>query len=205
MLTPEDIQRIREEELLRNEIRNTLVPRQNPVWAFFNSALGLWVLGTIVVGFLTWSYSEWRADTKIADERWMSHQRIRAEVLARLDAAGYFVNVSAYHEPKIYDFDDLHAALTGASTLGIYPEYAHRNLSSLIVQLREAGRCDSAGIDLAVVQARTFEYEFAKWRRRSTPKTDAEWADYIPGRRALDSRFSRELKVLGRLVATNCQ
>ena len=48
-------------------------------WDFLNSPFGLWLLTTIAVGFLSWSYSQWQAAE--AREKETQQRRIRKRLL----------------------------------------------------------------------------------------------------------------------------
>ena len=67
MISDQDQERIRQEEIFRQEIRREIAestPNKTlgeKIWAFLNSPLGLWFLSTIAIGVLTWSFSEWQA------------------------------------------------------------------------------------------------------------------------------------------------
>ena len=69
LLTPEEIARIRQEEVLRAEIRKELTPPaqtnggrwRQKVWKFLNSTLGIWFLSTVVVAGLVHFYNSQQA------------------------------------------------------------------------------------------------------------------------------------------------
>src|SRR6266849_5483102 len=82
MLTSDDRERIRAEEIFRSEVREQLASdpgdgkQGGPLWRFFNSPLGLWVLSSVALGAISWSISERR----IAVERAATVRRARWEV-----------------------------------------------------------------------------------------------------------------------------
>lgn len=62
MLTDADRERIRQEEIFRAEVRSSLEPPSNfrkRCWKLANSAFGIWVLSSIVVGSISWQYSQY--------------------------------------------------------------------------------------------------------------------------------------------------
>ena len=68
-----DVERIRREEILREEIAKSLKKpqsRKEQVWSFFNSNLGLFLLSSILLSGLTYGFTE--HTQKLAQERQMT-------------------------------------------------------------------------------------------------------------------------------------
>jgi hypothetical protein len=67
MISEKDKRRITEEEVFRLEVRESLAQDKLPkgkdsvLWTFLNSAFGLWVLSTTVIGCFGWVYAQWQA------------------------------------------------------------------------------------------------------------------------------------------------
>lgn len=70
--------RIRAEEIYRAELRKELEQQQpakslgSQLWAVANSSFGIWLLSTVVLGLMVWSWTriqEHRAEKKIAHEK----------------------------------------------------------------------------------------------------------------------------------------
>jgi hypothetical protein len=91
VLSDEDRQRIRQEEIFRQEIRQDLekakasnqsFPRR--VVNFLNTGLGLWFLTTVAVGLVSFSYAKWdEHNTKIRDNR-TTERKLNIEISTRL-------------------------------------------------------------------------------------------------------------------------
>ena len=71
MLSKEDKDRIREEEIYRQEIRAEIEQKKErerekskygrkKLWAFLNTAFGIWLLTTFIVGLGGWSFTKWQ-------------------------------------------------------------------------------------------------------------------------------------------------
>ena len=61
MLNDEDKEKVRAEEIFRYEIRREIESKATNKWiAFFNTAFGIWLLSTVVVGLVSVSYKTWQ-------------------------------------------------------------------------------------------------------------------------------------------------
>jgi hypothetical protein len=163
MLPEETSQRIREEELFRLEVRSELAaeiqnkaqaePKKNKVWLFLNSTLGMWVLGTVALGLVSFgytTYTDYRTQKQERSTRirkldleieWRLSQFIMAlEPYAAHDEKGAFVSplrlkpeYTGQHVLKLWHrYKDL-PANNGPQT--IHAEFEKRNLASLMVEL----------------------------------------------------------------------
>ena len=75
-LSDDEMERIKAEEIYRKEVRRKLAhddPWQSNIYDFFQSSLGIWVLSTLVIGGLSFAYSQWDkqrwGQTKMARQR----------------------------------------------------------------------------------------------------------------------------------------
>jgi hypothetical protein len=66
MLSDDDKNRIRQEEFYRQEVQQALEREKSQPksgWgkfvAFLNTGVGLWLLSSVALGFITWSYTKW--------------------------------------------------------------------------------------------------------------------------------------------------
>lgn len=66
MLTPEEKNKIIEEETFRNEVRNSLnsSKKDNTKFQFLNSPFGLWILSTVFIGLITFGYNKYTEYSK---------------------------------------------------------------------------------------------------------------------------------------------
>src|SRR5437868_1763940 len=89
MLTPRKKERIKSEEEYRAKIQSTLSENsaKNRIWTFLNSAIFLWILTTIVVGLLSWGYTQLQEMRQNAEEI----HKLDIEVDARLGAVEYSI------------------------------------------------------------------------------------------------------------------
>src|SRR4051812_9952278 len=64
MLSEEELARFRAEEEFRRAVREDLDAaakhRTSKLWRFFNSQVGGWLLGTVLVGLTSWGYAAYR-------------------------------------------------------------------------------------------------------------------------------------------------
>jgi hypothetical protein len=133
MLSPEDSQRIREDEGIRERVRDG-EPARTPVrkfLAFLNTGVGLWFLSTVLVGFTSWGltcYHERHTQTQLAG-------RLDMEIGRRLfDARHNFRRVlkNSYANST---YDSAASDLTN-SRARVFHEFADASLSALFWQRR---------------------------------------------------------------------
>lgn len=138
MLTEEDKQRIREEEIFRAEVQKSLVQLTSPkpsyqhLWAFFNTSLGIWVLSTVFLGIIGWTYAQWQASRQNTEQI----NKLDIEIDARLHAAEDTLNSQLFRKKEdspIYVANVLLLPPMGERM--ILPEYANRNMRSLMYEL----------------------------------------------------------------------
>jgi hypothetical protein len=89
-LSAADIERIRAEEIYRDEVRREIEDRRahgvgSRTWAFLNSAFGLWLLTTVVVSIGTWGFTEWRNAREMSRENDRAIVSLNREIAVRLD------------------------------------------------------------------------------------------------------------------------
>lgn len=164
LLATEEIARIRQEEVLRAEIRKELTPPaphiddgwQQKIWKFLNSTFGIWLLSTVVVAGVVHFYDrqqtahrEIEAEKKEQDAQFRrtreAYERITIEIafrfsstMARLKAASekFGERLDAESQRSISEaFDPLHMPAVGKN-LPLYPEYKSYSGLALIAELR---------------------------------------------------------------------
>jgi hypothetical protein len=137
MLSSEEKNRIRAEEVFRQEVRRELSTKKDgKLLTFLNSALGIWLLSTIVVGLLSWSYTVWRDSRASASQTAETIRRLDAEIASRIHFLQSYL-------PSVQKREDFWTALwmieqprDAHLTLTVFPEYNSRGLTSLLWELR---------------------------------------------------------------------
>ena len=204
MLSPEEQAKIRAEETYRHEVREELEGTTSRWWAFLNSAFGLWLLGSVSVGVLTWSFGAIRDRQKEQAESRVLSRRLRTEITARVDAATYVFRATEFHEPRpeVDDYGEAGDILYGMGGHATYPEFSGRKLSSMVIQLRDNGSCPE--LQPAIQQAELLEADFSKWRRRTVNAAELGAPDYSAARKTLDKKFVTELAAIRDRVRRAC-
>jgi hypothetical protein len=117
LLTSREKRRIVEDELARIRVRhnadgdtamNPETSWRKAVWSFLNSSLGLWVLSSLVLGFITWSYTHW--------EEKRSRQESLFEVARKLDTE-IADRIRAFDE-NLNEVSDVQSYIEAFETLG---------------------------------------------------------------------------------------
>jgi hypothetical protein len=111
------------------------------MWRLLNSAFGLWVLSSVVLAFVTWSYSHWQASATNEANRRALIGRIDTEIAGRLRNGEALVRTAQTKE-------QLYVALVaingGAEHInfdfGVFPEFRRRSLQSLLYELQGANK-----------------------------------------------------------------
>jgi hypothetical protein len=91
MLSEEDKQRIREEEIFRDEVRRTLAKgSSSSKMAFLNSPFGIYLLSTVLIGLVSFAYTRWKEqyDASLAHREQI--EKLQGEInfrVRQLDAA----------------------------------------------------------------------------------------------------------------------
>jgi hypothetical protein len=146
VLSEAQAQQIRAEEVFRDEIRKSLVPRETggkKVLAFFNSALGIFLLSSVALtGATTW-HAQHAAERQASTTRDEQQRRLDVEIAYRL-------TLLAPLTVSQFSFTELHnerGAMRGkvrrdpqigdlAPYEPIFPEFLGRSLYALIWECR---------------------------------------------------------------------
>ncbi len=164
MLNEDDKARLRAEEMFRNSIQEELALKKpkpsakSTLWMLLNSAFGLWLLSTLAVGFITWSYATYK-ESKTADNQ-------KRELLRKLDTEiTYRISqcelALAYVSCKEIGRGGpltkvVSAPLDGKATFVtptpyVYPEFKERGFVSLVAELTSVlGTPDKEQMDKVV-------------------------------------------------------
>lgn len=109
ILSPEEISKIRQQELLRMQLRQELTENKEGkfgIWQFLNSNFGLWLLSTVAVGFITWSYTKWKETKEARADRDYKISMLDAEITYRLNNVEQHLESAstlAQYEAAIHD------------------------------------------------------------------------------------------------------
>jgi hypothetical protein len=161
MLSTEDKDRIRAEEVFREEVRRELADKKDgSVLRFLNSALGIWLLSTIVVGLFSWSYTVWKDSRASASQRAETVRRLEAEIASRVQFLQSYL-------PSVQNREDFWLALWAVEqprvtqvTLSVFPEYNSRGLTALLWELKtELPKHERPSIDKAINAAQRLSQE----------------------------------------------
>lgn len=206
ILSDDERAKIRAEETFRHEVRKGLEETGSRWWAFLNSAFGLWLLGSVSVGVITWSFGAIHDRQREETESRALSRRLRTEIAARIDAATYVFRSSEFHEPRpeVDDYGEAANILNGQVGHATYADLTGRKLSSLVIQLRDNGLCNY-DLEPSVKAAQLLEADFTKWRRRGIVAYELGAPDYSSARKSLDKKFVSELGAINMQVANACK
>jgi hypothetical protein len=138
MLTKEDQERIRQEEIFRQEVRESLQEAKRPyavggrIWAIVNTSFGIWLLSTIVVGLFSWAYTNWEQRRSKQHEQNELIRKLDVEIPVRLQtseslfdsasrAAGYYSAMRSLRVPP--------------DAIIVFPEFRDRPITALLSEL----------------------------------------------------------------------
>lgn len=174
MLMEEEKERIRAEEIFRHEVQQQLSSerkKDSRLWNIINSAFFLWFMSTIIVGIISFSYSNFvrnREDQRrkeeasqiIEQEKRIAARKIDAEVSNRLY---YFAQLSKFkkQDAPANAIFVLEKPSSVDYPVSVFPEFANRNLQSLLWELLQVvPENEKQDVDLAYKQARRLSSMF---------------------------------------------
>lgn len=148
MLTEEEKKQIRAEETFRHEIQKQFTQEKGKysrIWKTINSAAFLWFMSTVIVGVVTFSYSKFEKESEerrrkneaaqiVERENRVVARKIDSEVSNRL----YYVAQMAQLQGNNMSADILfilEKPLSADYPVNVFPEFANRNLQSLLWEL----------------------------------------------------------------------
>jgi hypothetical protein len=140
MLSPDSETLIREEETVRFTVRKQLEDGQRRgIWKTLNEPFSLWVLSTLIVGALTFSYTRIQSYVKEQKDRQNIIERLDRQVGFRLHFAlklrkqpSNFGQTPAELENAISARAVLNTLLHDSETTRIYPDFKDRSTASLL-------------------------------------------------------------------------
>lgn len=149
MLTNEEMERIKSEEIYRDEIRKKLneneqssFPKKS--WKFINSSFGIWLLSTVVVGLVVYLYNDNKLKNEISTNNAATIQKLETETSNRLQQ--FKVTLLNQEPSKIYyQKKELAYMIDGVLIIDgtyssekpiyIFPEYKERTMNSLLYEI----------------------------------------------------------------------
>ncbi|WP_173966290.1 hypothetical protein [Flavobacterium collinsii] len=161
MLSLQEKEKIKEEELFRVQVRGALQEQVTPrtvssvtVYTFFNSAFGIWLLSTVFVGLFTWAYTEYTTHTKARLLLIQNHEKIAQEIDYRAESLSFMFK----DDKLVYNYDSGHlkcllsAAINGSDCIVdnvvqrgyLHIEYKDYNVDQLFYQLNDMEKSNPA-------------------------------------------------------------
>ncbi|PSR56069.1 hypothetical protein AHMF7605_22485 [Adhaeribacter arboris] len=212
MLTPEEKERIRQEEIYRQEIRLDLDKQQETInfkkwagwWKFVNTSFGIWLLSSVIVGAITFLYSENQKKYTEESKKQAQIDRLSTEITSRLYELFYVsseineefeylvsdqfrqIDSVNYDEKAISEMDfNLTKSFNTIkkpdlnSEFIIFPEYSKRNLISLFIELRSiAPKSKIEGLNSCIKVFRYMASEEKSIINRIKPKDLIKYLPY---------------------------
>lgn len=85
MLTDEEKKRINAEEVFRKEVQDSLKKeKEGKIWQFLNSSFGIWLLSSVVLGLVTFSYQQYEDTSTETKQEKKEIAALDAEIGGRL-------------------------------------------------------------------------------------------------------------------------
>ena len=152
MLTDDEQQRIRNEEIFRHEVRRQLKSpeSQTPqakLLRFFNSPLGLWILSSLVLTALTAAYTRLQARSAQEEQHRLAIEHLVAQLTVRIQ-----YSLTLFHGGIKYPYTPpevspelkrpmysaaLDAALDDSAETRLFPEFKELSTYSLQLELEQ--------------------------------------------------------------------
>ncbi|UFS62354.1 hypothetical protein LOH54_11960 [Sulfurimonas sp. HSL-3221] len=140
-LLKNDKERIKREEIFREEVRKEIEKSRKPttwyarILKFFNTPLGIWLLSTVVVGVLGWLISRWQSRLTEERKNKAKMEEIDLQIALRLKHLHISLKKpSPWSEYKHYSIQ-VKAFLTGIPYTALSPDLKDRTTISLLFEL----------------------------------------------------------------------
>ncbi|MEQ9263545.1 MAG: hypothetical protein RLP14_10325 [Owenweeksia sp.] len=143
MIEQDVIDNITQEEVLREEIRASLQKQKTKgkaVWSFLNSNFGLFILSTVVIGFSTWIYTEYKTNVQQEADRAILTMKISTELEYRfalihssLEALESVPDTFVWR--TVWDINDIWRGNTETGGYSpVFEEFANKTLAALVLE-----------------------------------------------------------------------
>ena len=100
LLSEDEKARIRAEEAFRAELRQQFSqPKASGLWTFLNSAFGLWLLGSVTLGGITFLYQSFVSSKQEAAAHTEMMAKVFEELEMHLESAHYSLKIDAAANP----------------------------------------------------------------------------------------------------------
>lgn len=151
ILSDEEKMHFKAEETFRYEVRKSLEKKEKKtfwrkVWELINSAFGLWLLSTVIVGLVASSYSDIRAKNEAATKNIETMRKLSTEISSRLQM--FKVSLMQLSPDRYYNYSYVQLAHmidgTGIIDKGsvsqdrpifVFPEFQDRTMQSLLFEM----------------------------------------------------------------------
>lgn len=162
MLHEMEKDRIRDEEIFRQEIRREieeLKPNDSGgkrIWSLLNSSFALWFLSSVVLGSLTAAVTRFNARTARESQRAEVQRRLNTEISSRIQASLATMRVEEQRVERgqqshpSWEYSTAWHYLNNTFTydgapvdFSIYPEYQKRSFQSLVYELSTLADSDT--------------------------------------------------------------
>lgn len=112
--------------------------RKSQIWEFLNSNFGLFIMSSIVLSFITWSYTHWTESLEQKQALSETVTKLDTEISYRVQVMqNYFESECSDQSNLSYntfqDIDEIYSA--AASYNAIFPEHADKDLHTLIWEM----------------------------------------------------------------------
>ena len=110
-----------------------------PIWAFFNSPLGLWFLSSVLLSTVVYIYQIWQQDRQQQEMTTQKIENLNLEIAGRVSQFGTWARVNLVHEQNgRYEFQESVNAIRIAKAI---EELAAQGASSIIFRNTEFVAC----------------------------------------------------------------
>ncbi len=153
-LSAQDKERIRAEEIFRDEVRRQIEAdsakksAQDSLWSILNSSFALWFLSSVVVAGITATFARYQRDHSARAQKNDIQRRLQTEIgsriaegliamrleIKRIDNGQTYWASDMYREALFY-LDNEVRDNTKVLDFSIYPEYRFRKLRSLLFEM----------------------------------------------------------------------
>jgi len=205
MLAEPDKERIRAEEVFRQEVARSLkVPlsRVQKLFTFLNSSLGLWLLSAVFLSGFSAAYSHWRDHREAQIQRERMTEKLLIEIDHRNTAIDGIIDQKSV---TFTQHNFAKGALTGVNEvtgkLGevrdfypVFPEYEHRTLYALVTELAgyEPDKGDDTSLKACREELLAIQKLFPSFRViRPAGAEDSIWALSEDKRTEMRERWKR--------------